>query len=230
VLGNALAHAAVGGEPRLPLGGTAPAQVTGGTHVSLDYEVTKVGPSGVGSVELWLTQDEGRTWKRHAEDLDLRPPFDVDLPGDGTYGLYLVVRSRSGLGRRPPQAGDLPQMRLEVDATPPAVQLFAPEPDARQRDALVLSWNARDRNLAPNPITVQWAERPDGPWQMISADLPNTGRYNWQLPANIPARVYLRLTARDAVGNNGASVTAQPVLIDLPEAQLIGLSGTTRRP
>ena len=35
------------------------------------------------------------------------------------------------------------------------------------RDALLLTWNATDRNLAPNPIWLQYAEGPNGPWQTI---------------------------------------------------------------
>ena len=37
-------------------------QIVNTTQVSLDYEVNKVGPSGIGKVELWVTQDDGQ-WK-----------------------------------------------------------------------------------------------------------------------------------------------------------------------
>jgi hypothetical protein len=219
------------GGPHWPYNAATPLQITNNTQVTLDYEVTKVGPSGVGSVELYLTQDEGRTWQRYADDPDLKPPMTVNLPGEGVFGLRLVVGSRAGLGRRPPQSGDVPQMRIEVDTTPPVAKLFYPQPDQHRRDALVLTWNATDHNLTPNPITLQYAERPDGAWQTIAADLPNTGRYTWQLSPNLPYRVYLRLTARDTAGNSGVDETPEPVLIDLhePEAQLLGIAGSTRR-
>ncbi len=209
-----------------------PLQVTNSTQVSLDYEVTKVGPSGLGSVELYLTQDEGQNWQRYANDPKMKPPMTVNLPGEGVYGLRLVVGSRAGLGRRPPQPGDPPQMRLEVDTTPPMAKLFYPQPDPSRRDALLLTWNASDRNLLPNPVTLQWSERPDGAWQTIAADLTNTGRYIWQLSPGLPYRVYLRLAVRDAAGNVGVDETPEPVLIDLhePEGRLLGITGTARRP
>src|SRR5262249_54507256 len=102
----------------------------------------------------------------------------------------------------------------------------------RRRDALLLTWNASDRNLAPNPITLQWSERPDGPWHIIAADLTHSGRYTWQLPPNLPIRVYLRLLVHDTAGNTGVDDTPEPVLMDLhePEGQLLGIAGTVRRP
>jgi hypothetical protein len=208
-------------------GPLVPLQVTNSTQVTLDYEITRVGPSGLGSVELYLTRDEGRTWERYAEDADLRPPMTVVLPGEGIYGLRLVLGSRAGLGRRPPEPGDPPQMRIEVDTTVPAAKLYPPQADPHRRDCLVLSWSVSDRNLALNPIALQWAERPDGPWQTIATDLPRDGPYIWQLPPNMPVRVYLRLLVKDSAGNIGMDETQQPVLIDLhePEGQLLGIAG-----
>jgi hypothetical protein len=199
--------------------------------ITLNYEVSKVGPSGIGKVELWLTRDDGRTWERFAEDADLTPPMNVELPGEGVFGLSLLLQSKAGMARRPPAPGDIPEMRIEVDTTPPVAQLFHPEPDPAQRDALVLSWNATDRNLAPNPITLQWAAQRDGSWQTIKADLPNTGRYSWKLPESIPYRVYLRLIAADTAGNVGIAETTESQCIDLkePEGRLLGIATVTPR-
>jgi hypothetical protein len=213
-------------------GPVIPLQLTNNPQVSLDYEVTKVGHSGIGRVALYLTKDEGRTWEFYSEDPHLKPPMVVNLPGEGVYGLRIVVTSRAGLGGKPPMSGDAPQMRIEVDTTPPAVKLFYPQPDPHRRNALVLGWSATDHSLAPNPITLQWAERPDGVWQTIATDLGNTGRYIWQPSANMPYRVYLRVLARDTAGNVAVDESPEPVLIDLlePEGQLLGISGAARRP
>jgi hypothetical protein len=216
---------------RWPGSAIVPLQLTNNPQVSLEYQVTRMGPSGVGSVELYLTEDDGRTWRRYAEDPDLVSPINATLPGEGVFGLRLVVASKAGLGKKPPQPGDLPQMRIEVDTTPPVVKLFYPQADAHRRDTLILTWTASDKNLASNPITLQWAERPDGLWNTIASELPNSGRYTWQLSAGLPYRVYMRITARDSAGNTGVDETPEPVLIDLhePEGQLLGLTGTVRK-
>jgi hypothetical protein len=206
--------------------------VANSTRITLDYRVDRVGPSGVGAVDLYLTEDEGRTWRRYKEEQDAQPPMVVDLPGEGVFGLKLVVTSKAGLCRRPPQDGDLPEMRVEVDMTPPVVKLFRPEPHNQRRDAIVLTWQASDeRNLATSPITLQWAERPDGPWQTIASDLTNSGRYIWTV-GRIPARVYLRVVARDMAGNIGFDETAEPVTVDLtePEATIIRISSGSKQP
>jgi hypothetical protein len=208
-----------------------PTQITNKSQVNLDYEVTRVGPSGVGSVELYITEDDGQTWRRYGEDPKLTPPFVVNNLPDGSYGLKVVVRSRAGLGGRPPKPGDYPQMRLEVDTTPPVVRMLPPQPDPNRRNVLLLSWTASDKNLGPCPITLQWAERPNSQWHDIATDLVHSGRYAWSLTPDLPYRVFLRVLARDTAGNVGSDETPEPVLVDLqePEAQILGLSGTTRR-
>jgi hypothetical protein len=213
-------------------GPLAPLQITNNPQLTLDYVVNKVGPSGVGSVELYVTRDDGQTWAHFDDDKDLKPPMTVTLPEEGVYGLRLVVSSRAGLGHRVPRPGDLPLMRVEIDTTPPAAQLLQPQADPHRRDCLILAWNASDKNIAANPVTLQWAEQAEGPWQMIASELTNSGRYTWQLPPNMPYRVYLRLLVRDSAGNVGMDQTAAPVLIDLqePEIQIKGIITNTAHP
>jgi hypothetical protein len=226
-------NAAVAGNANArPRGALPPLHIVNSTQVTLDYELSKVGPSGVGRVELWLTQDDGRTWRRYAEDTDLHPPITVDLPGEGVYGFCIVVQSKAGLGKRAPVSGDIPELRIEVDSTQPVAKLYAPEPDPKHPNTLLVTWQATDRNLTNNPISLQWAEKPTGPWENIGADLPNTGKYTWTLPNNLPYRVYLRLVARDNAGNTCMAETPEPVLVDLnePEGRLLGISALSRRP
>jgi hypothetical protein len=219
-------------------------QIVNSSKVTLEYQVNKFGPSGVGSVELYVTRDDGQKWERYGEGQNLNVPIPADargtansvqrsltvtLPGEGTYGFYLVVKSGAGLGKPPPKDGvTLPQMRIEVDETAPQANLYAPVPDPQQKDCLILSWTATDRNLAEKPITLQWSERANGPWETIGApELPNTGKFSWKLTSQVPPRVHLRLVVRDTAGNMAEAVTPQPILVDLnePEAQFIGLSG-----
>lgn len=215
---------------RLARGPLPPLQLVNSTQLNLDYELAKVGPSGIGKVELWMSQDDGRSWRKFAEDSDLKPPLTVELPGEGIYGFCLVVQSKAGLGKRGPVPGDAPELRIEVDTTTPAARLYAPEPDPKRANALVISWTATDRNLMANPITLQWAEKLGGNWETIGADLPNSGRYTWQLPASLPYRVYLRLIARDTAGNTCIAETPEPVLVDLnePEAKILGIAGVRK--
>ena len=82
--------------------------------IKLQYELKRVGPSGIGGVEIWLTKDDGATWKAYAEvndiqhemphgvqvrDFEFRDDRNMPFP-DGVYGLSLVVKNRAGVGRR----------------------------------------------------------------------------------------------------------------------------------
>src|SRR6201999_4508829 len=96
---------------------------------------------------------------------------------------------------------ELPKLRVQVDLTPPLVRLYEPRPDQYQRDALVISWNASDPNLVSRPVKLEYAERPEGPWQVIANDLLAIGTHTWQMPKNIACRVYLRASAADTAGN-----------------------------
>lgn len=211
-------------------------QVVSRRPVKADIEITRMGPSGIGAVEIWTTHDDGITWNLTGSE---SPPatsapgqrFSVNLPvaQEGLiHGFILIVKSKAGLGRQPPQRGDPPSIRIELDSTYPEATLFSPQPDQSRKDGLILTWKASDRNLTSQPITLEWSENRDGPWQNIAGmELPNTGRYLWQVPANAPPSVFLRLSVKDLAGNIAVAQTQDPLLVDLniPEFQVIGVQG-----
>jgi hypothetical protein len=212
-------------------------EVVNNRRVTLEYEVSKSGPSGIGSVDLYMTQDDGLNWQRveaeHGPAVPGRPgepmrrTLSVLLGQDGTYGFTLIVRSKAGqTSRLEPKANEPPAMRLELDTKVPEAELYRPEPSPTQKDALVIQWKANDKNLGPRPISLEWAEQPRGEWKPIGdKQIANTGSHTWQLPEGMPAKVYLRLTVRDKGGNVAVAETRLPVLIDLvkPVAELRGV-------
>jgi hypothetical protein len=191
-------------------------------RISLNYRIDEVGPSGLAAVELWYTQD-GRNWQKYAEDADQQPPFAFEVAREGIYGFTLVVRSGVGLGDRPPQVGDAPQVWVEVDLTKPEVRLQnADVGRGAETGNLTITWSAADKNLQRQPITLAYAENPDGPWTPIVANLENTGRYVWRLPTSgIPYRFHIRVEAADRAGNLGTAQTSVPVIVDLAKPKPI---------
>jgi hypothetical protein len=195
----------------------------------LQYAVDDSGPTGPALVELWTTRDGGRSWNRQPEDVDRTSPYNVDLGGDGTFGLWLVVQSAAGLGDPPPAPGDRPQTWVEVDSTAPTVQLDRPKVGTGNSFGKVLiTWRATDAHLANRPIQISYrADRPDATWQPITDRIENTGRYIWTLPASTPPRFHVRVDAYDAVGNRGSAETTDvgAVLVDRtrPKGRIIGL-------
>lgn len=229
-----------------PPPGSPAVQIVKAREVRLDFTVAKVGPSGLGAADVYVTLDKGASWKKMpggevpislSKNADLHGPevsgsVSVQLPTEGIiYGFLVAVKSKAGLAPPPPNAGDPPQALVEWDTRAPEGRLFKPKPDSTQPNTLLLGWEAKDRNLADKPITLEWAEQKDGPWKRIGEEpLPNSGQYSWHLPEGLPPRVYLRLTMSDRAGNESRAQTDNPVLIDLsvPQTTIIGVAPNIR--
>jgi hypothetical protein len=200
----------------------------------LQYAIEDAGPDGPAIVELWITQDGGRNWIRRGEDPDRVSPFEVDLGGEGTFGLSLVARSASGLGDQPPAPGDPPQTWVEVDTTPPSVQLYPPQIGTGPHAGKVaITWRASDLHLAPRAVALFW--RPDQPgstWQPIINGQENMGQYIWMVPPSFPAKFHVHVEAVDTVGHRGGAETTDsaPVIVDRsrPRSRIIGLDPNAR--
>jgi hypothetical protein len=203
-----------------------PRQFINTTRASLDYRIDQVGPSGVGKVEVWITSDQGAAWKRHCEDTDLRSPAEFDLPGDGLFGVRVVVTNGNGFGGRPPVPGDQPQMWIEVDTVPPTVQLKEVQPSTNG-STIDLRWTANDKNLASDPISLYFSTRREGPWQPMARGLKNDGTYRWSFPRDMGAQFFVRLEASDMAGNVARCEPTNAIILDMtePKASVLGVTG-----
>ena len=200
----------------------------------LQYAVDDAAPGGPALVELWVTRDGGRSWSRRGEDADRQSPFAVDLGAEGTFGLKLVALSAVNQGDQPPVAGEVPQLTVEVDSTPPVVRLDPVQvgngPNANK---VAFFWQASDLHIGPRSVTI--SVRPEGPntqWQPIGPAVDNTGRYIWTLPTNAPPKFHVKIDVADEAGNVGSAETPenQAVVIDRsrPKSRIIGLDPSVR--
>lgn len=198
------------------------------------YDISEVGKSGVESVELFFTIDQGRTWESYGVDDDKKIPppgqprrFLVKVSGEGLYGFIIIAKSGAGFGPEPPSPGDPPQVWVEVDVEKPDVRFTSAPQVGRDTSAGILgiSWTAQDRNLAPKSIKLLYSENANAKWKTIAEGLDNTGNYQWKMPENIPFKFYLRVEARDLAGNVGYAETDQPVIVDLkrPKSRITGV-------
>jgi hypothetical protein len=215
---------AIGGQSREPARqeplsrqpATGRQRVVSSLKFQIGYKLQDVGPSGVASVELYITQDNGTTWYRYGADDDNQSPIQVEVPREGTYGFALGVRSGAGLASDPPQNGDSPSIVVTVDLTPPRLELLPLEQGrGKNSNKLLISWKCSDETLTEKPISLFYSPSGQAPWLPISGPVENTGSYIWTVdPANLP-KFYLRVEARDQAGNVQTMETQQPVVIDL---------------
>jgi hypothetical protein len=213
----------------------------------IGYEVESHGPSGISRVDLWVTRDDGRTWRKWSnhdgKGSSIRVNLNVPMnpQPEGPYGFRIVPISGAGLSEKEPVDGDAPELRVVVDITKPQLDLYPPVSDPTNPDTLLIQWKAIDKNFTDDPITIEWSDKQTGPWQPVAPGddvvqsssvsvptlrrLPNTGQYAWRVPSGLPPRVYLKVCARDAAGNVQQVITREPILVDLvkPRAKISGI-------
>lgn len=209
--------------------GSARERVVKSPRFQVAYKVDDVGPSGVGGVEIYITQDRGKKWFKYGEDTDRQSPFDVIVPRDGEYGFDIRVRSGAGLAAEPPADGEAPAITVVVDQTPPQLELLSVQQGpGSDQNQLVVRWRAADPHPAEQSIAVHYAATKDGPWEPATDWRNDVGHFTWTIPPNGPAQVYLRVLARDAAGNVSQAETPRPVLIDLtkPTARIVDVEVT----
>jgi hypothetical protein len=194
-------------------------------RIRLNYQIQEVGPSGVSAVELWATRD-GQSWQRYSNEPPPAGPLVVQVAEEGRYGFSIVVRNGVGLSSPAPQTNDPPQIWVEVDETRPVVRLLEAQAGQGNEIGYVhIAWRATDAHLTARPITLKMSKSKDGPWTTIASNLPNTGRYTWKVPADVPYRFYVCVEAVDRAGNVGFDVASEPISIDLlrPRGIITGL-------
>jgi hypothetical protein len=205
-------------------------QVVNSRRVFLNYRIDQTGPSGVGRVQIWMTRDRGQSWECLGEDPDRTSPAEVLLPGEGLFGLTLVVSNGRGFGAIPPAAGDTPDWWIEVDLTKPVGELVSVQP-SQSGDAgvMVITWNARDKNLLAEPVDLFWSANRDGPWMTIAKALKNDRQYRWQVPTEVGAQAFIRMRVTDQAKNVTECVTPEAVAIDdlsRPRIRMVGITTT----
>ncbi len=199
----------------LPFPPIRSAKMVNNPRVILNYQVEGKGASGVGKVEVWLTPDQGQSWQPLVEDKDKTSPVEIHLHGEGLFGLSLVATNGRGFGGQPPVSGDAPDWYIEVDRTPPQVHLHSVKPIQPNQPGLILiSWSARDKNLAEEPIDLYYSNNAEGSWIPIAKGLRNEGQYRWLVPQKAGGHVHVRIVVTDLAGNISHAQTQQPVAID----------------
>jgi len=193
----------------------------------IGYQVDDVGPSGLGGVEMFITQDAGRKWWKYGDDPDQQSPFDVEVPEDGIYGFAIRARSGVGLSDEAPTGGETPAIVVIVDHTPPTLELMpVRQGTGPQANQLQLRWKIGEAHPSDKPVALYYAGNPNGPWETISTWRADTGEFVWMVPAGVPSQVYFRIIARDAAGNATQQQTDRPVIVDLakPSAKILDVA------
>ncbi len=184
-------------------------------HVEIDYTVNREALP-IDDVEIWFTEDQAATWVRYGHDKDLRSPALFHAPGEGLFGVFVIVTNATGPSSLPPTNATAPHRWIFVDATPPVVQLHAPRETRSLGSRVVLiRWTAIDAQLPQRPIELQYQPDSGPDWYPVTPEpLPNSGQYDWQVPQGLTT-VALRVVVQDRGGHRAVS---EPRTISLTPA------------
>ena len=201
------------------------AKIINKTRFDLDYEITSVGRSGIGVVELWATRNRGADWYLLAKDNDNITPIAVEVSEDGVYGLKLVVENGAGLGGRRPIPGEAPSAWLVLDRTAPVGELKSAEIRVDSSvPQMRLHWVCSDGYPSPTPVALYWSRDGQEPWSLIADQLPAVGDYLWTMPNDVPARIIIKMEMQDKAGNVNTH-TSNPIAADAfsPQGYIRGI-------
>jgi len=191
-------------------------------RIGLDYTINKTGPSGVSKLDVYVTTEQNPGWKLLATIEDPRSHSEVQLPGEGVFGIRMVATNGNGFGGKVPGPNDQPTAQFEVDLTGPELKVdIGP---VIKNATLDIHWQVKDKNLSPEPIEIFYAVQPGSPWQSV-AKVKNEGVYHWALSHNMPAHFLIRVEAHDLAGNVTRMDCANPIPLDLtePDVNLVGI-------
>jgi len=212
--------------------------------ILIRYRWTGAAPRGV---QMWISLD-GSQWlpwqwtDKPAEPFAFTPPRQgrillalapaehetAAVPCSGYQSLVMLfdwdkplVRLTSAQvhaarpGRAPGDPGPPGQMTGPRPSELLSAGQAASEPP---QPALQLTWAAWDENLGDRPISLHWRNSADEPWQLAVGDLPNSGAYEWAIPAQLAGKTFeICLRATDLAGNVGEAVCAATAKLLPPE-------------
>ena len=193
----------------------------------ISYNAKDNGAAGLKQIELYYTIDEGKTWEFYGVDPDLKSPFEFKVKKDGLYGFFTVATDKAGNTEPNPAPGALPHVSVIVDSKGPQVKVIAPNGGDlfNVTDKQQIRWFASDKNLGPNPITLQYSIDGGKNWRDIQSKIPNTGEYQWTPPKESTLDCRVQVVAIDMADN--ITVKASPgFIIDgiAPKTQLSGIA------
>ncbi len=209
-------------------------------QVEIDYAVNRVA-FPIDDVQIWFTEDQGATWRLYGHDKDLRSPAVFNAPGEGLFGVFVIVTNATGPSSLPPTNATAPHRWIFVDATPPVVQMHAPRETMSLGSRVVLiRWTAIDAQLPQRPIELQYQPNASPDWYPVTPEpLPNTGQYDWQVPQGLTT-VALRVVVQDRGGHRAVSeprtINLTPLAVRPPVSARAGgvatrmTNGTHRSP
>lgn len=155
-------------------------------------------------VRLYVSSDQGRSWKFTATAAPEEKHFRFSTPVDGFF--WFAVQTVDSQGKLfPPSVEECrPELKVIVDTNPPLVQA---QPLPPRGGEVGVAWSVRDDNLdlgLPGAVEVQYRVAGGVTWIPLAV-VPGSQQHYWNPQTN--AAIEVRVAARDRAGNVGEHKT-----------------------
>lgn len=188
--------------------------------------------TGVARVELWLSTDEGKSWRMNqvmdkvSEKLKKNPGkklyfrFEAKY-GDGSYWFVFRTKDKAGNWSGPtPQSGARPYQKVVIDSTPPRLEVSNPAEGSKVIGGknIYVSWQMRDLHPAETPVKIEYRFKQGDKWEVLASNAPYMGTLPLPLPFARHLDARIRVTAADRLGN-ATTITRKFVILTVPEEE-----------
>ena len=160
-----------------------------------------------------MTRD-GNQWQQFSK-APAEGPFAITVVSTGRYGFTLRPISGVGRGVAAPRGGDMPQIWVEVDETPPEIQIHnVSVGEGDDSGKIIITWRCADKFLKDKPITIQYKAADASEWKTLQENVENLGTLKVAPPEGV-FEFFVRLEATDRAGNKASVQSKETIKVDL---------------
>jgi hypothetical protein len=189
-------------------------------NVKVKYTVSDPGAAELVKVSLWITDNNGRNWRKWKDAPNKSGEVEGRLPRPGAYGLALSASDAVGNRLLPPVRGTRPPFTLSTDTVPPKLEVSGWVKRGRvvsSRRGVKLKWKLTDVNAGEKPVSVQFSSDGGRNWTTVVAAAASTGSHSWKPSGKVNSRrCLLRVIARDKLGNESKAISPAFTVDNIP--------------
>jgi hypothetical protein len=163
----------------------------------------EAGDPDVAEVRLYLSDDAGKTWRLHERVRPATSEFVFNAAEDGEY--WFLVRTADAAGRESPDGPAEPELKVNVDLTPPQLSLQA---ERSPSGDVAVQWKLDDLQADADSLKLQYRTADDPAWRDVEplrtkrqADQTEAAGTIEFRPSVDASLVVIRAEAADAAGN-----------------------------
>jgi len=174
----------------------------------------------VATAHLFVTSNGGATWQKAQELVPVpseEPRFTFTASSDGVYGFASAVTFKDGHREPEPRPGQVPQLLIQIDTTPPTIDRFSARVESLVDGQLAVrfGWAVSDALPAEQPVSLDVSSDGGATFAPLQRG-PAQGNLTISIPAPTAGhKAAVRLRAADKAGNLSLSAVS---ILDAPAA------------